>query len=245
VSRLDDQLKTGDGLSPETEEVLRRARRGAPMPQLRKRRLKGALLARLAVASTATLAAGQATGAAMGLGLAAKVVVGLAVVGSIGAGVTLAVRPSRPHVERPSYVAVAHAAVAPVVAPARSEVMAPPAEAPVVEPPAVRAEPRAHARHAVVHHAAPPANTLAEETSLLRDADKALRAGDTATALARLDEDAARFPHGALAPERTAERLLVLCEVGAADPKAVAQFLASHPGSPLAARVRRACAPKP
>mgnify|MGYP001557190041 CR=1 FL=1 len=80
---------------------------------------------------------------------------------------------------------------------------------------------------------------------MLRDADRALRAGDMATALGRLAEHEARFPKGALAPERSAERLIVLCEVGAADPRAVSQFLAGRSGSPLAARVRRACAPKP
>jgi hypothetical protein len=243
------------GLSPETEEVLRRAGAGEPMPMLHKRRLKGTVLARVAVASTATLAAGHAAGQAtiatttttamgVGMGLTAKVAVGLAIVGSLGAGVTLAVRP-RHHVERSANGVVA--VVAPVVVPMPAPAEAPPVEAPPAEEP-VALEPRRHA-HRVVHYAhhaaAVPASTLAAETSLLRDADKALRAGDTTTALLKLDEDAARFPNGALAPERAAERLLVQCQAGAADPKAVSQFLASHSGSPLAARVRRDCAPTP
>jgi hypothetical protein len=90
----------------------------------------------------------------------------------------------------------------------------------------------------------PPASDLAQETRLLRDADRALRAGDPASALTLLDQHAARFPKGALAPERTAERLIVTCELGVADPRRVESYLASRGASPLAARVRKACAAK-
>jgi hypothetical protein len=219
-----------EGLSPETEELLRRARLGDErMPVLHKRRLKGAVLARLAFAS-ATVSAPTAWAA---LGVAAKTVVGIAIVSTLGAGSYLALRPARHHDAAPRFVSTLPRAAEP----------APVVEAPprVVEAPPV-AKTRAHhvGRHVVI---APP-STLAAETALLRDADRALRAGDTATALARLDEDAARFPNGVLAPERAGERLVVLCEVGAADPRAVSQFLAARAGSPLAARVRRACAPR-
>jgi TolA-binding protein len=228
------------GLTAETEEVLRRARAGARMPQVRKRRLKGAVLARIAVASTATLAAGQGAATAMGAGFVAKAVVGIALVGSLGAGISLALRPAR-H-------ATPHAAPAPrPAAPARL-IEAPAAEPPAAEPPAALVEraPIVHAhRPAARPVARDDARTLAAETALLRDADRALRAGDTATALARLDEHATRFPNGALAPERSAERLIVLCELGVADPRAVSRFLDARSGSPLAARVRSACAPKP
>jgi len=226
-----------EGLSPETEEVLRRARAGAPMPPAHRRRLKGAVLARVALAASAsasaTVAAGQASGAV--LGLVAKTVVGLALASSIGAGVTLALRPPHLHAE----AHVSHVAVA---APAPSVEVVPLAA--VAEgPPAPRAPPRV--RHVAARHVGPAPSTLAAETSLLREADRAARAGDTATALARLDEHAARFPDGVLAPERVAEHLIVMCTLSAADPRAVAGFLSSHAGSPLAARVRRACAAKP
>jgi hypothetical protein len=219
-------------LSPETEELLRRARLGDErMPVLHKRRLKGAVLSRLAFAS-ATVSAPTAWAA---LGVAAKTVVGLAgiaIVGTLGAGSYLALRPARHHEAAPRFVSTLPRAVEPPP----PVVEAPPA---AVEAPPV-AKTRAH--HVERHVAIAPPSTLAAETALLRDADRALRAGDTATALARLDEDAARFPHGVLAPERAGERLVVLCEVGAADPRAVSQFLAARAGSPLAARVRRACA---
>jgi hypothetical protein len=229
-------------LSPETEEILRRAREGERMPSAHKRRLKGAVLARIAFTGTATLAAGQATakvgGFSLASSLAAKTVVGVAILGSLGAGGYLALRPARqpaPAVTRP--------ALAP-------RVEAPPVEVVVEEPVAIEATVPAPApRHRPAVRRAPPpppppAADLAEETRLLRDADKALRAGSTAKAIALLDEHAARFPKGALAPERAAERLIVSCELGVADRGRVDQFLASRGASPLAARVRRACAPK-
>ncbi|HXI54803.1 MAG TPA: hypothetical protein VNO55_02005 [Polyangia bacterium] len=224
-----------DGLSAETREVLRQARLGERMPASRKRRLKGAVLARIAFASTATLAAGQATATGLFGAAVAKTVVALAVVGSLGAGSYLALRPARRHTQpQPA---------APVVAAPRVEAAA--AAAPAVEAPAPVSAPAS--RHGAIARRAPPppASDLAAETALLRAADRALRQGDPATAMARLDEHAARFPRGALAPERAAERLIVACEVGAADPIRVDQFLATHAASPFAARVRRACAPKP
>jgi hypothetical protein len=244
-----------EGLSAETQEVLRRARVSERMPQTRKRWLKGAVLARIAVASTATLAAGQGAATAMGLGFVAKAVVGIAVVGSLGAGSYLALRPApaheapaRPqHVNAPALRALAPAPRAPEPAlPAVVEPPAPPVVEVPVAPPVVARTSAVRTRRPAERHAAPDAtSTLAAETALLRDADRALRAGDTATALARLDEHASRFPNGALAPERSAERLIVLCQLGVADSRAVDRFLAARSGSPLAARVRRACVPQP
>jgi hypothetical protein len=231
-------------LSPETEEILRRAREGERMPNAHKRRLKGAVLARIAFTGTATLAAGQATAKMGGLSfagsLAAKTVVGVAILGTLGTGGYLALRPAR----QPAPVVAR-----PVLEP---RVEASPVEVVVEEPVAIEAPlpaPAPAPRHRTVVRRAPPpppppAADLAEETRLLRDADKALRAGAAAKAIALLDEHAARFPKGALAPERTAERLIVSCELGVADRARVDQFLASRGASPLAARVRRACAPK-
>jgi hypothetical protein len=232
-------------LSPETEEILRRARSGDErMPAPRRRRLKGTLLARIAVGASATLAAGQGAASTLptlGVGFVAKTVVGIALIGSIGAGSYFALRPARHEARR------AMPAVAVAEPPVPVETPEPP------EPPAVETHHRRRVaikpRPAPVRRVAPAAPVdeaaaLAAETALLREADRALRAGDNATALARLDEHATRFPHGVLEPERTAERLIVLCELGVADARDVSQFLSSHAGSPLAARVRRACATK-
>jgi len=89
--------------------------------------------------------------------------------------------------------------------------------------------------------AAPSADTLAGETSLLRDADQALRAGNAARALSLLDEHAARYPHGVLAPERNAERVIARCKLGEIDAKGGQSYLASHANSPFAARIQDAC----
>ena len=84
---------------------------------------------------------------------------------------------------------------------------------------------------------------LAEEARLLREAETARRGGDVALATQRLDEHRRRFPRGALATEREAARVLVLCDAGrAAEAKRLAaRFLRRYPRSPLADRVRSAC----
>jgi hypothetical protein len=88
----------------------------------------------------------------------------------------------------------------------------------------------------------PSADTLAAETSLLRDADQALRAGNAQRALSLLDEHAARYPHGALAPERNAERMIARCQLGQIDADNAQAYLAAHPSSAFTARIRDACA---
>jgi hypothetical protein len=96
---------------------------------------------------------------------------------------------------------------------------------------------------AVAAMPATPADALAEETRLLRDADAATRAGDAPRALALLAEHARRFPRGVLGEERDAETVLALCAAGrTSEARAAAQrFLAARPGSPLAGRVRSSC----
>jgi hypothetical protein len=89
--------------------------------------------------------------------------------------------------------------------------------------------------------AAPKVDTLAGETSLLRDADQALRSGNAARALSLLEEHAARYPRGVLAPERNAERVIARCKLGQIDAKSAESYLALHPNSPFAARIQDAC----
>ncbi|HEY1536127.1 MAG TPA: hypothetical protein VGF76_19035 [Polyangiaceae bacterium] len=85
-------------------------------------------------------------------------------------------------------------------------------------------------------------DTLADETRLLRDADQALRAGNARRALSLLDEHAASYPHGALAPERNAERMVARCQLGEVDTNHAQAYLAAHPSSAFTARIRDACA---
>jgi hypothetical protein len=87
------------------------------------------------------------------------------------------------------------------------------------------------------------ASTLDGELALVRAAWLALRAGRVAEALVALDDHAHRFPAGVLAPERDAARAVALCRAGrsAEGARAAEAFLAAHPRSPLASRVRASC----
>ena len=85
---------------------------------------------------------------------------------------------------------------------------------------------------------------VAEEAYLLREADGAIRAGDTAGATRWLDEHARLFPHGVLAEERDVQRVLVLCAAGQADAARMeaSHFLSAYPRSLFAGRIRASCA---
>jgi hypothetical protein len=86
---------------------------------------------------------------------------------------------------------------------------------------------------------------LMAEVALLRDAQAALRSHDGTRALSAVDAHARAFPHGTLTPERCAVRVFALCELGRVGEAeaAKASFLAEHPDSPEAERVRNACSP--
>ena len=86
--------------------------------------------------------------------------------------------------------------------------------------------------------------TFADDARLLRDVRAALAAGQNERALSLLDSRKASLPEGALAEEREAARIVTLCKLGkGAEARARAtRFLALHGSSPLAERVRRACA---
>jgi hypothetical protein len=89
-----------------------------------------------------------------------------------------------------------------------------------------------------------PKDSVVEEAALLHAARGALAGGDARAALALLDEHGARFPKGALIAERQAARVFALCALGWSTEarRAASAFLAQNPRSPLAARVRNACA---
>jgi hypothetical protein len=98
------------------------------------------------------------------------------------------------------------------------------------------------------HPRAPdPVDAVREEAALLQTAHAALARGDIATAGAKLDEHAARFPRGALSAEREAARVHLLCASGrSADARAAASaFVAANPRSPLAPSVKSSCATTP
>ena len=89
---------------------------------------------------------------------------------------------------------------------------------------------------------APSADTLAEETLLLRRAQQALSQGDAQQSLKLLAEHKQRFPRGLLVKERGSMRVIALCR--ADDPRAqkeLSAYLRRHPATPYRDRLERAC----
>lgn len=110
------------------------------------------------------------------------------------------------------------------------------AEARQPTPPAETAQP-----------AAPPtaasARSLAGELALLDAAQRALAQGELRSALAQLDQHAARFPGGGLVPERLAARAVTLCRMqrDAEGRRELQRLQARAPASPLLTWARAAC----
>ncbi|HEX6273935.1 MAG TPA: hypothetical protein VFZ53_12895, partial [Polyangiaceae bacterium] len=100
------------------------------------------------------------------------------------------------------------------------------------------------ASHTTSPVASTGATSLAEETRLLQAAQRELARKNTAAALALLEEHATRYPHGALAQERSAARVLALCDLGrtAEAREAAEAFVRASPQSPLVPRLRGSCA---
>ncbi len=88
------------------------------------------------------------------------------------------------------------------------------------------------------------ARALKDELSLLKRAERAIRANEAALAISFLDELDRRHPHSALREERTAARIIAECTLAlpAAAPRA-ASFLETQRDSVYVDRVRRACEP--
>lgn len=236
----------------------------------RVRRGVAAALAAGAATATAGATSSAAALTASAVPLALKVAVAFAVLAAAGGGLAYVQRAPGHEGPTPRAASAPHARQAPVVAPTRSLPArpVPPAVAPAPVPIAAvvrvpvatsasESAPRPTSRALGARlPTAPAAETpapapatideLPAETALLRRAQAAL-AAHTATsaddALAALDEHARRFPSGTLAEERDATRALALCAAGrvAEAQSAARSFLAAHPTSPLAHRVRSAC----
>ncbi len=88
-----------------------------------------------------------------------------------------------------------------------------------------------------------PIDSLTEENKLLAAAHAELSRGNAGAALALLDEHAARFPRGTLAPERRATRAMALCKAGRVE-EGRRELVALYGGdskSPMAQKIDRAC----
>jgi hypothetical protein len=84
---------------------------------------------------------------------------------------------------------------------------------------------------------------LEGEMKLLRQADGALRRGDSAAALVAINKHAALYPSGVLSQEREGVRAIALCNAGSMSQgqAAARRFLAQASKSPLSSRIRSAC----
>lgn len=89
----------------------------------------------------------------------------------------------------------------------------------------------------------PTKASIARETELLAEAQRALKSGQALKALYTLDRHAEEFPTGQLYEEATAARVVALCAVGRTQDgqRWTNEFLRRYPNSPLSARVRGAC----
>jgi TolA-binding protein len=204
-----------------------------PDPALRARMTRAIGLAGIAASSAAAAgSAPAATGASLPWPVISASVAALALTGAaIGYAGHRA-----PPAAQPIMQPAPPRAIAP--APAPAPIAAPQEAAPALAAPAIRR------RHST---AAAPATDLRAEIALLDAARAAVADGADARALALLRRYETRYPAGTFRPESTALRIEALARLGQRQEarKLGADFLASHPDSPVAGRVRRALAAAP
>lgn len=227
----------------------------------------GATAAKGAVATGASAKVAGAVGGGSGMAVIAKLLAGVVVVSAVGAGVVLARRADTEstRAERTTPALQGGAPVGPTTTSARELASsAPNGDPPALLPPAsvstsserrsTPALPSPHPPPSVSAAAAAtavlprapervPAEPGEGEVSLLRRAQAANEAGDGIAALDALDTHARRYPEGVLADQRVVERVIAVCTIARAPAarEAAVQFLAAHPRSSQAPRVRRAC----
>ncbi len=189
-------------------------------------------------------------GAAPSLGATVAKVAGVtAAAAAIVGGALLAGRAISRHRVAPSRQA---SAMVPATSPPPSmvaPVMTPPVPAPsgVIDLDVDAALAARHGPAAAVRAPAPTASSgadrLAEEISLLRKAQAALRSGNPSQSLSLLDEHARRFPRGVLSQERTVTRVQALCALGRTTQARTlyARLASGAPDSPHLAALRHTC----
>jgi hypothetical protein len=186
-----------------------------------------------AAASAGPLLASTLTSAALFSGAAAKLGA-VVVIGALAtAGAYVAFRPAHTTAGVPAAkpASAPVAAIAPQAAPDSA-----PAAVDAVDLPTDDAKPSPAHPHS-------RAADLEGEMKLLRQADAALRRGDSAAALAAVNKHGALYPTGVLSQEREGVRAIALCSAGSMSQgqAAARRFLAQASKSPLSSRIRSAC----
>jgi hypothetical protein len=241
-------------MGPETRRLLELGRHGDD-PEVADEHRVGRSLARRLGAEAAAAAVGvgaakSAAGATAGLGkLIALGVVGLGVVLGLAYGLLVPSRPTRASSEQAGVTSSQASASA--TAGAARGVSSEAAVAPsglVPEPSATVSLTRSASTARLNPVPEPPSglDPLQAETAALRSAQRAIRSGDPARALALIREQDATYRGGALGQERAAARIFALCDLGRTEEaRAEARrFARQWPRSPLLGRVQSgSCAP--
>lgn len=121
--------------------------------------------------------------------------------------------------------------------------MTAPAPTAVRVAPSAAAVPKGVEEVASAKPAPAPGPTPESETSYIRRAETAIDSGDGITALKALDDHGKAYPDGILAGRRDVLRVVATCTVGRvpAAREQAEKYLAEHPRSAEAARIRRVC----
>jgi hypothetical protein len=210
--------------SPFETRLLGAAERDAMPFRSRRRILSGLGLAGLfstsAIAS-AVKASGLAGGLKLGAGASAL---------AVGAAMVVAGTSLLPTPEPPPAPLTRSAPVAAVEEKTASPAIAPALAEPVEVPAVPKAAPRAVA----------PVDSLSAELAALEDARRALRGGDPASSIRKLDAYSRRFPRPKLRTEATVLRIEALAQGGEreAAAKLAETFLSRYADSPYSRRVR-------
>jgi hypothetical protein len=239
-------------MDPFARELLDETRHAHdPSPEDRLR-VRAKLAARIGAGALASGGLTKKALASSGLSLIIKLVVPVALLGTVGWYLLRGPEaPEAPRVgEHPAAVSASAPSADPrapgsptLEEPASPAPTPPDLPSPTMTP--VGSAPRVTSLPAAASHSGrpQPSADLEAEMGLLTSAQAAIQRGDYSAALAKLDEHQKAFPSGVLSEERTAARIVALCAAGRqADARSLATaFLARHPSSPLAPRVRTSC----
>jgi hypothetical protein len=219
-------------LGPEGRALLDAARNADEGDMIESReRVRSALGRKIGVAAVGLSTATAASTAAASTGIFAKVIVGLAVMGVVAGGVAV----TRTKQENKPIALAKPIPTTPIVLPDPIPTVPSPA-APSVAPPPPVASVEAPKPVVVAPAAAP---SLSAELAALQSANEKLAAGKPSETIAILD---AMPKAGTLGEERAGLRLVARCALGQSGAAESARaFLARHPSSPLAARLRSTC----
>ncbi len=252
-------LSDPDGATPFERGLLESYSAEQPSAAARTRALGIASVAAGTVA-TIGVAAGAGAAAPKAAGLAGLAVFKWVVIGVAVAGAATAVVVVRPDPEpvvttstKASPVAPAKATAAVAPTPQVTAVAEAMVEPPAISPADLRAAPsapapvaqRATATPVAAAPAAPASGSLPAEIAALDRARKALEGGDPAQALTLVDAYESQYPNGTFSEEAEVLRIEALAKRGdrARATSAGQRFLAAHPTSPHAARIRAILTP--